>query len=335
MEQKQSELVDVDVAAKGPGAMLRRAREDLRLAPDNVASILRLSSKQILLLEDDNYDSLPGPTYVRGYLRSYAQLLGLSPDRVVDAYQQYCRLLAPPPAEAATSAPSAAMRAADNDQMTRWVAIAVGVVVLLLVVFWWKGRDDSASVARKTDISTTYVTESGAVIRDPAAGATIESTPATALPAREPARPGTATVPAASPAAAPTPAAVKPAAPTPTASAPTKTPAAATPAVTTPAVATPVLAAVGPRGRLVLRATQESWADVRDARQGRLLYENLTPGRVVTLEGVSPLSVFLGNAEGVQVEYNGQAVDVSRHKRGPMARFTLGEAPSPPAPVAR
>lgn len=333
MEQKQSELVDTGVAAEGPGAMLRRAREDLRLAPDNVASILRLSAKQILLLEDDNYDSLPGPTYVRGYLRSYAQLLGLSPDRVVDAYQQHCRQLAPPPAEVAAPAPSAATRAAENDQMIRWVAIAVGVVVLLLVVFWWKGRDDSATVARKTDTSTTYVTESGAVIRDPAA-ATTESTPAAASPAGEPTKPGPATAaaqPGAAPTAAPAPAAVKPAAPVPAAAAP----AAVAPAATTPAVIPPAPMATGPRGRLVLRATQESWADVRDARQGRLLYENLTPGRVVTLEGVSPLSVFLGNAEGVQVEYNGQAVDVNRHKRGPMARFTLGEAPSPAAPVAR
>ncbi len=335
MEQKQSELVDVDVVAKGPGAMLRRAREDLRLAPDNVASILRLSSKQILLLEDDNYDGLPGPTYVRGYLRSYAQLLGLSPDRVVDAYQQHCRLLAPPPAEAAAPAASAAHRAAENEQTIRWVAIAVGVVVLLLVIFWWKGKDDAGPAARKADTSTTYVTESGAVIRDPAAGTTTENTPAASTsPSHEPAKPGAAAAPAVVPTVAPAPA--KPSAPLPAAAAPTTSPATTpTPVVAAPAAAPPAVTAAGPRGRLVLRATQESWADVRDARQGRLLYENLTPGRVVTLEGVSPLSVFLGNAEGVQVEYNGQAVDVNRHKRGPMARFTLGEAPSPPAPVAR
>jgi cytoskeleton protein RodZ len=82
---------------------------------------------------------------------------------------------------------------------------------------------------------------------------------------------------------------------------------------------------VGPRMQLVLRAEQDSWADIRDARQVKLLYETVPAGRTVTLEGVAPVSIFLGNAAGVRLDYNGQAVDVGRHKRGMMARFTLGE----------
>ncbi len=322
MEQKQSDMTDTP-AAKGPGAMLRRAREDLRLAPDNVASILRLSARQILQLEEDDYASLPGPTYVRGYLRSYAQLLGLSPDRVLDIYQQYCRQLAPPPVETAASVQAGAMT--ENAQTARWTAVAVAVVVLVLVVFWWKGRDDTGNANRKSELSTTYVTESGAVIRDPAAAAGPGESPAgppAPLPAAQ--LPAAPAAPGAKPATA---AAVKPATPA--------TPVAASAPLATPAPAAPAAAAaapaVGPRGRLVLKATQESWADVRDGRQGRLLYETLAPGRVVTLEGVAPLSVFIGNAEGVQVEYNGQPVDVRRHQRGPMARFTLGGE----TPVAR
>jgi len=81
----------------------------------------------------------------------------------------------------------------------------------------------------------------------------------------------------------------------------------------------------GPRVKLVLHADQDSWADIRDARQTRLLYDTVPAGRSVTLEGVAPVSVFLGNAAGVRLDYNGQTVDVARHKRGMMARFTLGE----------
>jgi cytoskeleton protein RodZ len=311
MDHMPAETTEPKILPEGPGTMLRRAREDLRLAPDNVASILRLSAKQIQMLEEDDYAGLPGPTYIRGYLRSYAQLLGLSPDRVIDVYQQYCRLTAPPPPETPTP-PPAAQKAAESAQLTRLAAIVAGAVILLLVVFWWKGRDDAATVARKPDPdTTTYVTESGAVIRDPAAvSAANEPAPVAAPGAGEPAKPGAAA-----------PAASKPAPAAPVAAAPA--PAAATP---------PAPVAEGPRGRLVLRATQESWADVRDARQGRLLYETLAPGRVVTLEGASPLSVFLGNADGVQVEFNGRPVDVNRHKRGQLARFTLGEEPPAPPP---
>jgi cytoskeleton protein RodZ len=80
-----------------------------------------------------------------------------------------------------------------------------------------------------------------------------------------------------------------------------------------------------PRARMVLHAIQESWADIRDARDNRLLYENVPAGRRISIEGVAPFSVFLGNADGVRVEFNGQDYDVSRHKRGQVARFTLGE----------
>jgi len=79
------------------------------------------------------------------------------------------------------------------------------------------------------------------------------------------------------------------------------------------------------RSRMVLRATQESWVDVRDARDNKLLYENVPAGRSIAIEGVAPFSVFLGNAEGVRVEFNGQNFDIGRYKRGQVARFTLGD----------
>ncbi|MDO8595162.1 MAG: DUF4115 domain-containing protein, partial [Sulfuricaulis sp.] len=80
-----------------------------------------------------------------------------------------------------------------------------------------------------------------------------------------------------------------------------------------------------PRSRMVLRAIHESWVDVRDARDNKLLYENVPAGRSIAIEGVAPFSVFLGNAEGVRVEFNGQNFDISRYKRGQVARFTLGD----------
>lgn len=79
----------------------------------------------------------------------------------------------------------------------------------------------------------------------------------------------------------------------------------------------------------MLYVHDDSWADVRDARQQRLIYETIAAGRVVTLEGVAPLQVFLGNVDGVRVEFQGRPYDAARHKRGQIARFTLGAAPNP------
>jgi cytoskeleton protein RodZ len=84
----------------------------------------------------------------------------------------------------------------------------------------------------------------------------------------------------------------------------------------------------------VLRTEQESWAEVRDSHDSRLLYESVPAGRTLKIEGEAPLSVFLGNADGVKVEYNGRPYDISRHKRGLVARCTLGASPQAPAAAA-
>src|SRR4030065_2640549 len=86
MEDTKPAPPDPAARRSGPGRLLHEARLDLRLAPEDVAQILHLSSKQIVALEQDDYKNLPGPTYVRGYLRSYAQLLGLSPEKVLESY---------------------------------------------------------------------------------------------------------------------------------------------------------------------------------------------------------------------------------------------------------
>ena len=72
--------------AHGPGAALAQARADLHLSHEEVAATLHLATRQIQALEQDDYTSLPGATYVRGYLKSYALLLGLAPGPVLDAH---------------------------------------------------------------------------------------------------------------------------------------------------------------------------------------------------------------------------------------------------------
>jgi cytoskeleton protein RodZ len=282
----------------GPGAQLRQARLDLKLAPEDVAHILHLAARQIVALENDDFDALPGPTYVRGYLRGYAQLLGLSPDPVIDAYN---RLVASRrPVDLGKLAPRPEIRS--DHQLIKFATLAVIVIVLGLSAVWYHEQDRPAVHA-----------------------------PAVAEPKPEseaPSETDTATMPTPPPAPEVTP--PRPAAPVP-APTPTKPPAAAVekPAPVVPAP-TPVAPAVaGPRGQLVLRMQVESWADVRDAAGNKLLYEVIAPGRTVTVEGPTPLSVFLGNAKGVDVQFNGEAFDVSRFKRGDIARFTLGNGNTP------
>jgi cytoskeleton protein RodZ len=290
----------------GPGAQLAQARTDLRLAHEDVAAKLHLATSQIQALEQDDYTSLPGATYVRGYLKSYALLLGLSPEPILEAHAR----LTAAPAAPDFSAIAPQREITSRHHQVRFVTYFMAAIVIGLALAWWQGRDTRPP----NPLLVAHDGESAVPAPDamPGDGTISESE---TLPVEAPAAPATAGIPVTgiSSPAVQTPA--LPAMPASTAAAP-QPPA---------AFAAPVARPVGPRMQLVLRAEQDSWADIRDARQVKLLYETVPAGRTVTLEGVAPVSIFLGNAAGVRLDYNGQAVDVGRHKRGMMARFTLGE----------
>lgn len=65
------------------GKMLAFAREERDLSVEDIASNLNLGVGVIEALEGDQYDLLPGHTFVKGYLISYAVLLRLNPDAVI------------------------------------------------------------------------------------------------------------------------------------------------------------------------------------------------------------------------------------------------------------
>jgi cytoskeleton protein RodZ len=302
----------VPATAEGPGQLLRQARTDLRLAPEEVAQILRLAPKQIVALESDDYANLPGPTYVRGYLRSYAQFLGLSPEKVIESYNRIpaatprvdLTKLSPPP------------QINSEHHVIKLASYGVIVVVLGLAVAWWLGRDDPA--ARPKPVALGKIEPAIPASEQPPMPSDDSKEAVSATPA-DAARPVSVPVMEVKP--APVVATAKPITPAPE---PAKTPAAVTNPAPLANLSAPV-AATGPRARLVLGLNQDSWVDIRDARQNKLLYETVAAGRSVTVEGVAPLSVFLGNVDGVTLEFNGKSYDPSPHKRGPVARFTLGD----------
>ena len=63
---------------RGCGARLRKAREAAGLTEADVAARLKMPISVVKSLEDENWDRLGAPVFVRGQLRSYSRLLGLA-----------------------------------------------------------------------------------------------------------------------------------------------------------------------------------------------------------------------------------------------------------------
>ena len=68
------------------GRLLREAREAKGLTLADVERVTRIRLNYLEALEADEFNRLPGDVYVRGFLRNYAQFLGLQSDDILSSF---------------------------------------------------------------------------------------------------------------------------------------------------------------------------------------------------------------------------------------------------------
>lgn len=68
------------------GPSLREARTKRGLTPEDVQKAIRIRDRYLHALEEENWDLLPGDAYVKGFLRTYAEFLGLNGNLYVDEF---------------------------------------------------------------------------------------------------------------------------------------------------------------------------------------------------------------------------------------------------------
>src|ERR671938_281197 len=70
------------------GETLREARMRRRIDMTEVEAATKIRAKYLRALENEEWDLLPGPTFVKTFLRTYAEYLGLDPRLLVEEYRQ-------------------------------------------------------------------------------------------------------------------------------------------------------------------------------------------------------------------------------------------------------
>ncbi len=68
------------------GHSLREARERQGLAYPEIELATKIRGKYIRALEEEDFTAIPGDAYIRGFLRTYAEYLGLDGDVYVEEY---------------------------------------------------------------------------------------------------------------------------------------------------------------------------------------------------------------------------------------------------------
>lgn len=125
--------------ALSAGQTLRQAREQQNLTVAQVAQQLNLGKSLIEDLELDQVDAKLSSTFVRGYLRSYAKLLKIPAQQVLDAYSSNSKGLHQVPSLTRSFSKRTAKEATENRFM--WVTyFVIAVFVVLLVLGFWQSR---------------------------------------------------------------------------------------------------------------------------------------------------------------------------------------------------
>lgn len=282
-----------------PGGRLAEARRAQNLMPADVARQLKLSVWQVEALEAGHYQQLPGPIFVRGFIRNYAKLVKLDPNELLSA--------------AGVSLPQSVLRPErppsqnipfPSRSRPRWPVLACTAAILVAVLavyeFYWNEPELTApQLAAVTPASQVAAVTPALVV----AQSKSEETPVSPLPAGE----------------------IRSAQPAITAAAAAQQITPEAPPAYDAVVVQPGPAKLPKLGekQVMMAFEQESWVEIRD-RNERVIFSQLNrPGTQQSISGMPPFTIVVGNSRGVRLTYEDQPVDLTHHTKIDVARLVL------------
>lgn len=293
-----------DFGPMKPGARLRHAREQKNLSIPHVADRLYLNVNVIKALEVDDYDSLPSPVFVRGYLRNYAKLLEIPVDSVLDGYTVPTNK----PSTSTSIVPTSSVKttttpASSSDSWVKAVTFTLIIISIAFMVLWQIYPRDFSDTTDLTESSTTQLKPP---IRTSSTNGETAATTTINNDAKIPTVPGSTDYNATT----------------------STTENLSTPALTTTGstekenklnltattamepTAIPEPEVNKDVNALKLSVKKEVWLKITDKNKQRLYDESAKPDQEVALTGTPPFKIVVGHTSGgVVVEYLGEKTD--------------------------
>ena len=305
------------------GDTLRRTRLKRNLQLEEISNELKISTRILQAIENDQYDKLPGGVFAKSFVRQYARLLGLDEEEIAGRMQQ---AMGPgediqqvperpkPGSVAPIQVPKVDEWETVGDKRFRWsgwlsAAVLVAVMVVCSAVYTWMQRPKAPVTAQASPSAHSAVPSVTAPTPSPVEPAAAppqaaEQKPAEQMPAEQkPAEQRPEEQQPAEPAAVPAAARVAP--PNPDATV-----------------------------RVEITADEAVW--VRARADGKYAFSATMEGHTTrTVEGVKEVNLLLGNAGGVTISLNGKPIGPAGPKgQVRTIQFTSGgfQIVSPKAP---
>lgn len=322
----------------GPGDRLQAARIENGMSIEDIAMRMHLSVSILKSIEENNFDDITAPIFVKGYLRAYARIVSLGEDEMIEQYLNYYSDEDPPISPTSQLSPEIS----PDDARIKWTTFLVIIGLLGFLAFWWwnqyQVKTDVVSLdaeqtesMQQTEVSSDNLLGEQQVVEDTTVNQVAEVDVAL-LTVDEPEV-----------------IEVKQAVETPEPVIPDQVEPEITAAVDQTGVveqemvqqevievsATNIeappraevsrIAPLGGTEQLDIVILADTWVDVKDANGHQLVYELLRADQEVNLIGSAPFSVFLGNAYGVNLIYQNETIDISgRIRDDSTARVKIG-----------
>lgn len=312
-------MSEVTTQAVQIGDKLRQARTAAGLEISDVAADLRINAEYLAALESNDFEAIGAPTYAKGYLRSYANALSLSPEALLEEFDSlgYAepQLNTVTPIEGAISS-------------KKWMHLFSILVVAAVVGLSSYGLFKKGYMSGPTaSDETVEYTEPAAAEQNPldtrtiplveiersAGGENVSSTNLASIPLV--AGQSSAVEVVADVLVEPAVTVLEPLD-------------GANSSATTESVQVfsegDFISADEGDDEVLLSLTQESWIEIEDAGHFQLMQGVFPAGTNKILRGQSPFQVFLGNAPGVELIFNDTVYNTTPHTRSNnTAKFAL------------
>lgn len=285
------------------GQVLKQAREAQQLDIEDVCSYLRLSRRQVIALENNDFAVLPEATITRGFIRNYARMLELDAEPLLEAYRSFGSSHQP----RSITIQSENILMPGSDKRSWAMYIVASVLIVLLVTAWVIYVD---YIPKKTPAANESLPVATEQLPAEQAMTTEAESSVVALPEAE-SEPTAVTAPEES------------ASVTQDATVSSESTVASVPSAAALAPAASAVPASGAQATIQLSASQRSWVSITDKNNKNIFDKIMVAGIDEVVRGEPPFEVVIGNAPNTTLLFNNQPVDLAPVTKDRVARLKL------------
>lgn len=305
----KNELNTIDSVSvvQSVGHLLRRARMAKGMSIDDVSRQLRLSSQQIGAIEKEDFEKLPGRTFLRGFIRNYANLVQLDPVPLLQLLPESAPVIS---TYERTPFKNKQISFASNRESSgnnRLIIVIVLFVMILGAYFVFEDNNKKSDNNSVNNEIKTNTEKTSVEIQLPLSSTTKNAVNSETNKIPETNDPINKEKNSA-------------------AEADIKTEIIAIPTENKSVIQETEKPVVTPSdlGSLNFKFTADSWVRVVDGKGVSVFEQIKKGGSEQMIVGKRPLSIVLGNASGVNLTYNDTEINISSYKKQDgTARFTL------------